>query len=94
MVARTKKTVRLEGQGSPFVYATIGKRSKKGKPHCLFKKKTHRVSSNANALREISKAQRVTFLFILKAPFKTLVKEIINQCVSNLRLYTTNLDCL
>ena len=97
-MARTKKTARKEGSGPNLASMAAGqgkgKRSRKGKPMHLFKQKTRRVNSNINALREIRKAQKVTTLCILKAPFRRLVREVSDSCKDNLKWYTTALDCL
>ena len=96
-MARTKQTARKEGHGPHLAQATAagkGKRSRKGKPQHLFKQKAKRVSANINALREIRKAQKVTTLCILKAPFRRLVREISERCVDNCKWYTIALDCL
>ena len=97
-MARTKQTARKEGSGPPLASMAAGqgkgKRGRKGKPMHLFKQKARRVKSNINALREIRKAQKVTTLCILKAPFRRLVREISDICKDKLRWYTTALDCL
>ena len=83
----------IAGQGKPIGMGK-GKRSRKGKPMHLFKQKAKRVKSNINALREIRKAQQVTTLCILKAPFRRLVREVSDAFKENLKWYTTALDCL
>ena len=96
-MARTKQTKRKEGHGPPLAKVATagkGKRSRKGKPQHLFKQKATRVKANINALREIRKAQKVTTLCILKAPFRRMVREISDLCKDNMRWYTTALDCI
>ena len=95
-MAKTKQNTRKEGHGSHLTQAVVtgkGKRSRKGKPHHIFKQKAKRVSANINALREIRKAQKVTTLCIVKAPFRRLVRDISERCVDNCKWYTAA-DCL
>lgn len=95
-MARTKQTARKDGEGPKIasLAASKGKKSRKGKPEHMFVKKYRRVKQNVRALKEIRAAQKACELCIYKAPFRRVVRDVSDQCVDNLRWYTTALDCI
>ena len=101
-MTRTKQTARRTGAGPGLAEAaatadvtSAGRsKSRKGKPQHIFKQRAKRVSANINALQEIRRAQKVTTLCILKAPFRRLVREVSEECKDDCKWYSTALDCL
>lgn len=96
-MARTKKTARRQGSGPGVASkATKGitKVPRKGKPIHAEDRKRQRVNQKRACLSEIRKAQKITEICIPKASFRRCVRIVSEQLCSNLKWYSTGLDCL
>jgi histone H3 len=94
-MARTKQNVKTRAKVGKKLTASKGKRrtlpcSGGQKTH----KKPHRFRPGTVALREIRKYQKSTELLIRRAPFNRLVREIAQDCKTDLRFQSTALEAL
>jgi len=93
-MARCKQTARYSSGGkAPRIHlATMA--AQKLARHTGGVKNSHRYRPGTVAIREIRKYQKNTDLFIRKAPFQRLVKEIATDFKSDLRMQSTALLAL
>ena len=88
-MARTKQTARKSTGGRAPRKQLATKAARKSGPSMGGVKKPHRYRPGTVALREIRKYQKTTELFIRKAAFGRLVREIAQDFKTDLRFQTT-----
>jgi len=93
-MARTKQTARKSCGGKAPRKQLITQAARKMAPKYGGVKKPHRYRPGIVALREIRKYQKTTELLIRKLPFQRLVKELAQNCRSDLRFQSTAIECL
>ena len=81
-MARTKQTARKSTGGKAPRKQLATKAARKTNPQTGGVKKPHRFKPGTVALREIRKYQKSTELLCRKLPFQRLVREIMQDCVS------------
>ena len=90
-MARTKQTARKSTGGRAPRKQLATKAARKSGPNMGGVKKPHRYRPGTVALREIRRYQKTTELFIRKAAFGRLVREIAQDIKTDLRFQTTAL---
>ena len=90
-MARTKQTARKSTGGRAPRKQLATKAARKSGPSMGGVKKPHRYRPGTVALREIRQYQKTTELFIRKAAFGRLVREIAQDIKTDLRFQTTAL---
>ena len=96
-MARTKQTARTSTGGKAPRKHLATKAARKSSPpntHIGGVKKPRRYRAGTVALREIRKYQKSTDLLIRKLPFQRLVREIAQECRTDLRFQSTALLAL
>jgi len=93
-MARTKQTARKSTGGKAPRKQLATKAARKGMPATGGVKKPHRFRPGTVAIREIRKYQKSTELLIRKLPFQRLVKEVAQDCKSDIRFSGTALLAL
>ncbi|GMP59897.1 hypothetical protein CsSME_00038952 [Camellia sinensis var. sinensis] len=84
-MARTKQTARKSTGGKAPRKQLATKAARKSAPATGGVKKPHRFRPGTVALREMRKYQKSTELLIRKLPFQRLVREIAQDCKTDLR---------
>ena len=93
-MARTKQTARSSTAGKAPRKQLATKAARKSAPATGGVKKPHRYRPGTVALREIRRYQKSTELFIRKAAFGRLVREIAQDFQQDLRYKTTTMLAL
>ena len=88
-MARTKQTARRSTGGKAPRKQLATKAARKSAPTSGGTKRPHRYRPGTVALREIRRYQKSTDLFIRKAPFQRLIREIAQDFKSDLRFQST-----
>src|SRR5260221_14774255 len=93
-MARTKQTARKNTGGKAPRKHIAAKQTKTTAKSTGGVKKPHRYRPGTVALREIRKYQKSTDLLIPKLPFQRLVREVVQEYNSNLRIQLAALMAL
>lgn len=93
-MARTKQTARKSTGGKAPRKMVPAKAARKSAPATGGIKKPHRYRPGTVALREIRRYQKSTELLIRKLPFQRLVREIAQDCKTDLRFQSTAIAAL
>tara|TARA_B100000683_G_scaffold259010_1_gene282320 strand:+ start:2079 stop:2489 length:411 start_codon:yes stop_codon:yes gene_type:complete len=88
-MARTKQTARKSTGGKAPRKQLATKAARRSVPHGAGVKKPHRYRPGTVALRQIRKYQKSTELLIRKLPFQRLVREIVQDFHTDVRLQST-----